>query len=361
MNKIIKRITGIDYILFSAVVIISAIGLTSIYSSMGFDLALRQGLFILFGFLLYLLLSFFDWRILKENSFLVFIIYLAAIGLLVGVLLFGPEIRNVQRWFRIGPIMFSPAEIAKIVLIIVLAKYFSMRHAELYKVRHIILSGIYAFIPIFLIFKQPDLGTAIIFVILWGGILLISGIKLKHFLFLCLIGILVVGLAWSFLLADYQKDRVTSFLNPEVDPQGLGWGARHAKVAIGNGGLLGQGIGEGTQTQLGFLPEPHTDFVFAAIAEEMGFVGVCLLIGAIGVMFWRILKIIFQAKYNFCRLFISGFLIILIFQNFVNIGMNLGFLPITGTPLPFVSYGGSSILFTFTGLGILENMRYNSN
>ncbi len=361
MNKIIKRITAIDYILTLSVVIISAIGLTSIYSSMGFDLALRQGLFILFGFFIYFLLSFFDWRVLKENSLLVFIIYLVAVGLLVAVLLFGPEIRNVQRWFKIGPIMFSPAEIAKLALIIVLAKYFSMRHAELYKVRHIILSGIYALIPTLLVFKQPDLGTAIIFIILWGGVLLISGIKLKHFLLLCLIGIIVTALAWSFLLADYQKNRVTSFLNPELDPQGLGWGSRHAKVAIGNGGFLGQGIGEGTQTQFGFLPEPHTDFIFAAIAEEMGFVGVFTLIGVIGIMFWRILKVIFSARYNFCRLFISGFLIILIFQNFVNIGMNLGFLPITGTPLPFISYGGSSVLFTFSGLGILESMRYNSN
>lgn len=361
MNKIIRRITEIDYILFFSVAVISAIGLSSIYSSMGLSLAFRQGIFILIGFFIYLILSFFDWRILKESSLLVFLIYLIAIGLLVTVLLIGPEIRNVQRWLRIGPFMFSPAEIAKLALIIVLAKYFSMRHAELYKVRHIILSGIYAFIPAFLIFKQPDLGTAIIFIILWGGILLISGIKLKHFLFLCLIGLLIVGLAWSFLLVDYQKERVLSFFNPNLDPQGIGWGARHAKVAIGNGGLLGQGIGEGTQTQYGFLPEPHTDFIFAAIGEEFGFVGVFILISAIGAMFWRILKATFKAKYNFCRLFASGFLIILIFQSFVNIGMNLGLLPITGTPLPFVSYGGSSVLFAFSGLGILESMRYNNN
>jgi rod shape determining protein RodA len=361
MNKIIRRITEIDYILFFSVVVISAIGLISIYSSMGFSLALRQGLFVLFGFFIYLTLSFFDWRVLKESSLLVFLIYLTSIGLLAAVLLIGPEIRNVQRWFKVGPVMFSPAEVAKLALIIVLAKYFSMRHAELYKIRHIILSGVYAFIPTFLIFKQPDLGTAIIFVILWGGILLISGIKLKHFLFLCLIGLLIIGLAWSFLLVDYQKERVLSFFNPNLDPQGIGWGARHAKIAIGNGGLLGQGIGEGTQTQYGFLPEPHTDFIFAAIGEEFGFVGVFILISAIGAMFWRVLKVTFKAKYNFCRLFASGFLIILIFQSFVNIGMNLGLLPITGTPLPFVSYGGSSILFSFSGLGILESMRYNNN
>lgn len=361
IKKLVKRFFELDYFLVFSVLTLSIISLTSIYSSVGLDMAMRQAMFVLLGFFIYFTLSFFDWRTFRESSFFVLGIYLVSVGLLITALQFGPEIRSVHRWIKVGPFMLSPAEIGKLALIILLAKYFSMRHVELYKVRHIILSGIYTFIPAFLVFKQPDLGTSIIFLVLWGGILLVSGIKLRHFIALSMIGIMVVGLAWSFVLADYQKERVISFLNPRFDPQGIGWGGRQAKIAIGNGGLLGQGINQGSQTQLGFLPEPHTDFIFAAIAEEMGFIGVCLLIGAIGVLVWRILKIVFNTNSNFCRLFAAGFLIVVIFQCLVNIGMNLGLLPITGTPLPFISYGGSSILFTFSGLGILENMRYNNS
>ncbi|MGM0438969.1 MAG: FtsW/RodA/SpoVE family cell cycle protein [Patescibacteria group bacterium] len=359
--KVIDRFLNLDFFILGAIGIITSISVLSIYSSAGMETAARQAFFVGSGILIYFILSFFDWRILKENSLLVLGLYLLSTGLLIGLLLFGPKIRNVQRWFRIGPIMVSPAEFAKLTLIILLAKYFSMRHVELYKIRHIILSGIYAFIPTYLIFRQPDMGTAAIFLVLWGGILLISGIKLRHFLALSAIGIVSLGLVWGFLMQDYQKDRVISFINPQFDPQGIGWGGNHAKIAIGNGGLLGTGLGEGTQTQYGFLPEPHTDFIFAAIAEEMGFLTVSLLIFAFGILFWRMFKIIFNTKFNFPRLFVSGFLIIVMFQSFVNIGMNLGLLPIMGTPLPFVTYGGSSTLFFFTGLGIVESMRYNNN
>lgn len=359
--KVIKRFLNLDFFLLGAVIVICSIGLISIYSSTGPEAAMRQLFFILGGFLVYFILSFFDWRSLRENSFLVLAIYLLSIASLIALLLFGPEIRNVQRWFRLGPIMISPAEFAKLALIIILAKYFSMRHVELYKIRHIVLSGVYAFIPTYLVFRQPDMGTAIIFLVLWGGILLISGIKIKHFLILSGVGIISLALVWGFLMQDYQRDRVMSFVDPQMDPQGIGWGGNHARIAIGNGGLLGEGLHRGSQTQYGFLPEPHTDFIFAAIAEEMGFLVVTLLISALAVMFWRMFRIIFNTKSNFPRLFVSGFLIIILFQSFVNIGMNLGILPIMGTPFPFVSYGGSSTLFAFTGLGILESMRYNNN
>ena len=359
--KIYKRFLNLDFFLLGAVAVISAIGLVSIYSSTGPEAALRQSLFIGLGFLVYFALSFFDFRLFKENSFAVLAVYLFSVGLLTALLLFGPEIRNVQRWFRVGPVMISPSEFAKLALIILLAKYFSARHVELYKVRHIILSGIYAFIPTYLVFRQPDMGTAAIFIVLWGGILLISGIKLKHFLGLSAIALVSASFIWGFLMQDYQKERVMSFINPQLDPQGIGWGGNHARIAIGNGGFLGQGLGQGTQTQYGFLPEPHTDFIFSAIAEEMGFIVVLLLIAAFGVVFWRMFKIIFNTSSNFPRLFVSGFLIIILFQSFVNMGMNLGLLPIMGTPLPFVSYGGSSAILFFSGLGFLESIRYNDN
>ncbi len=358
--KIGKRFLSLDFTLLASSVAISGLGVLSIYSSTGPETALRQAVFVIFGLGIYFLLSFFDWRLLKESSFLVLLVYLFFVGLLASLLAFGPEIRNVQRWFRVGPVTVAPAELAKLALIILLAKYFSARHVELYKIRHIILSGIYAFIPTYLVFRQPDMGTAIIFLVLWGGILLISGIKLKHFAVLSGLALSSFGAAWSFLMKDYQKDRIISFVNPQFDPQGIGWGSNHARIAVGNGGFFGRGLGQGTQTQYGFLPEPHTDFIFAAIAEEMGFIVVLLLIFLLGVVAWRILKIIFNSEYNFARLYASGFLIIFIFQSFVNIGMNLGILPIMGTPLPFVSYGGSSAVLFFAGLGILESIRYNN-
>ncbi len=358
--KIVKRLLNIDYWILGAVSFLSVISLISIYSSTGPAAFRRQLIFVLVGFLLFFLFSLFDWRIFREKPLLVLIIYLSSIAALFFLLRFGPEIRNVRRWFRVGPFMISPAEFAKLALVIILAKYFSLRHVELYKLRHIILSGIYAFIPTYLIFKQPDMGTAIIFLILWMGILIISGIKLKHFLILVTIGLSALAFAWGFLMKDYQKDRIISFLDPQLDPQGIGWGGTHARIAIGNGGFLGRGIGAGSQTQYGFLPEPHTDFIFAAIAEEMGFVVVFLLLLAMSVIVWRTLKIIFNTGANFPRLFASGFLIIFMFQSFVNIGMNLGILPIMGTPLPLISYGGSSAILFFSGLGILENMRYNN-
>ena len=359
--KLLKRFINVDLLLFGSVLFISIIGIVSIYSSTGLETATRQATFTGLGFLVYFVVSLFDWRSFKESSFLVLSVYLLAIAALGGLLLFGPEIRNVQRWFRVGPIMIAPAEFAKLALMILLAKYFSARHVELYKVRHIILSGVYAFIPTYLVFRQPDMGTAAIFLVLWGGILLISGIKLRHFLALSAIGLVSFVMIWSFLMRDYQKERVMSFVDPQLDPQGIGWGGNHARIAIGNGGLLGEGLTQGSQTQYGFLPEPHTDFIFAAIAEEMGFVTVALLILSIALMIWRIFKIMFATSSNFSRLFVSGFLIVVVFQSFVNIGMNLGLLPIMGTPLPFVSYGGSSTLFFFTGLGILESIRYNDN
>ncbi len=359
--KLLKRFLNLDFLLLGSVLAISTIGVISIYSSTGPEVATRQATFIGVGFLVYFIVSLFDWRSFKESSFLVLSVYLLAIGALAGLLLFGPEIRNVQRWFRVGPVMIAPAEFAKLALMILLAKYFSARHVELYKIRHIILSGVYAFIPTYLVFRQPDMGTAAIFIVLWGGILLISGIKLRHFLALSAIGLVSFAMVWGFLMQDYQKERVMSFIDPQLDPQGIGWGGNHARIAIGNGGLLGEGLSQGSQTQYGFLPEPHTDFIFAAIAEEMGFAVVTLLILSIAIMVWRMFKIMFETSSNFSRLFVSGFLIVVVFQSFVNIGMNLGLLPIMGTPLPFVSYGGSSLLFLFAGLGILESIRYNDN
>ena len=304
-----------------------------------------------------ILLSFVDWRILRKDSYLILILYFLCIFALAGLYFFAPEIRGVRSWYKLGPLSFDPIELTKIVLIILLAKYFSSRHIEMYRFYHIILSGIYVLLPALLFFFQPDLGSVIILIAIWIGVLLISGIKIRHFLILTGIGIIIFISAWIFILEDYQKQRIVSFINPQIDPQGISWSVNQSKIAIGSGGLFGLGFGKGLQTQYGFLPEPHTDFIFAAISEEFGLIGIGVVFALFGIMIFRIIKIALSSESNFPRFFATGFAILLIAHIFINIGMNLGILPIIGVPLPLVSYGGSSLLATFFALGILQSIK----
>jgi len=357
----IQHFKKLDWILITAAVLLTGIGLLSIYSSslgqQDFLNFKKQIIFFVGGFFLMLGLSFIDWRALREDPYLILIFYFLCSVSLLGLFFFAPEIRGVKSWYKIGPISIDPIEFTKIVLIILLAKYFSGRHIEMYRIRHILLSGLYVLIPALLIFFQPELGSILILIALWTGILLISGIKIRHFLILCLCGLLVLILGWSVFLKDYQKERIISFIAPQIEPLGGAWSQNQAKIAIGSGGIFGQGLGRGSQTQYGFLPEPQTDFIFAAIAEEFGLVGVGILLFLFSLFIWRIIKITLSANSNFPRLFGTGLFIILISQIFINIGMNLGILPIIGIPLPLVSYGGSSLIMTFVGLGILESIK----
>jgi len=354
--NILSRIKEFDFVLLLSVLVISGIGLLSIYSTDA-SLAPRQAGFIGVGIVLMFLISFIDWRVFKENSYLVLFLYFLSLLSLYGLFFFAPVIRNVRRWYEIGPFLLDPAEIFKIIIVILLAKFFSTRHVEMYKISHIILSGLYVFVPALLIFRQPDLGSALVLILMWVGVLIISGIKMRHFAIIFFIGLALIGAGWMFFLEDYQKERVVAFVEPELDPQGIGWGQTQAQIAVGSGGFLGKGIGSGTQTQYGFLPEPQTDFIFAAIAEELGFIGVAVLLGAFTVFLWRMIIVMLRSGTNFPRLFVSGFIILIFTQSFINIGMNLGILPIIGTPLPLVSYGGSNLLFVFMGLGILQSIR----
>lgn len=230
----------------------------------------------------------------------------------------------------------------------------------MYRINHILLSGLYIGVPAFLIFLQPDLGSVLIILLIWLGLLVISGIKIRHFLLLMLAALLVFCLSWSFLLRDYQKNRIMSFISPTLtQPLEVGWSQNQSKVAIGSGGFWGKGLGKGLQTQYGFLPEPQTDFIFAVIAEEMGFLGVGIILILFSLVIWRIFKVALLSETNFPRLFASGLAILLGIQVFINIGMNLGILPIIGISLPLVSYGGSGLIFMFVGLGILQNIRAN--
>ena len=358
--SLVAHLKKLDWVLIAASFLLVGIGLLSIYSSSDDFLNFKKQLiFFGIGIILMFLFSFFDWRIFRESPPLIIVLYVLSLLGLAGLFFFAPEIRGVKSWYRVGPISIDPIEFTKLVLIIILAKYFSMRHIEMYRFRHILLSGFYVFLPATLIFVQPDLGSVLILIALWVGVLLISGIKISHFLILFLCGLLIFALSWTFLLKDYQKERVLSFLSSE-DPLGADWSQNQSKIAIGSGGILGQGVGSGSQTQYGFLPEPQTDFIFSAIAEEMGLIGVLALLLLFCVLIWRIAKIAINSESNFPRLFAAGFTIILVSQIFIHIGMNLGLLPIIGIPLPLVSYGGSGLIAAFISLGILQSIKKSS-
>lgn len=357
----IQHLRKLDWVLVLASSSLVGIGLVSIYSiSLGKGDFLdfkKQIVFFAIGFILMIVLSFFDWRGFRENPYFILVLYFACLLFLLGLFFFAPEIRGVKSWYKIGAISLDPIAITIIVLAILLAKYFSMRHVEMYKLSHILLSGSYVLLPVILIFFQPDLGSVLILIALWLGVLIVSGIKLNHFLILALCGLLILALSWSFLLRDYQKERIMSFLRPQVEPLGINWSQAQSKIAIGSGGILGQGLGHGSQTQYGFLSEPHTDFIFAVVAEEFGLIGISVLLFLFIVLIWRIMKIAISAKSNFPRLFASGIAIILFSQIFIHIGMNLGILPVVGISLPFVSYGGSNLIAIFIGLGILQSVK----
>lgn len=351
--------------MIAAAAMLAGVGLLSIHGSSlargDFANFQKQIIFASLGLILMILISFFDWRALKENSYLLLALYAVCLIALVGLFFFAPEIRGTKSWYRLGPVSIDPIEFIKLVLIIILAKYFSARHVEMYRINHILLSGLYVFLPAVLIFFQPNIGSVLILLSIWLGILIISGIKLRHFLILVLCGLLIFAFSWQALLKDYQKARILSFVRPEAsDALAIGWNQRQAKIAIGSGGILGQGLGRGSQTQYGFLPEPQTDFIFAAIAEETGLAGIAVLFLLFALLFWRIIKVGLLADTNFARLFVAGLVVVLISEIFINIGMNIGILPIIGIPLPLVSYGGSGLLAIFISFGVLQSIKINS-
>ena len=361
---LISHLKKLDWFLIALAVFLTSMGLLEIYnicSQQGNFLNFKkQVIFFALGFFFMIFFSFFDYRILKTNSYLVLSLYILAVISLIGLFFLGTEIRGVKGWYSFGSFSFDPVPFLTIILIIVLSRYFSRYHVEMYRFRHILFSGIYVLFPALLIFFQPDFGSALIVVLLWIGMVIFSGVKLSHFLILIFIFSLIFSVSWLFLLEDYQKQRVISFLNPQIDERGISWNINQSKIAIGSGGLLGKGIGKGSQTQYGFLPEPQTDFIFPVLAEETGFLGVSIFFFAFLLLILRIVKIALNSQNNFARLFASGFAFLLFFQSFVNIGMSLGLLPIIGIPLPLVSYGGSQLLAFYIGLGLLESIKVYS-
>lgn len=319
------------------------------------SLAPRQLLWIGVGVLVYALCAVSDMHIIRRTSVIV-AGYLAALGLLALLLLIAHPVLGAKAWFDLGPFSFQPADLAKLVLIAFLAKYFSRRHQEIKHVRHLILSGLYAALIIGLILVQPDLGTAAILSAVWFGMVLVSGISKKHLAIVFVLGAVAAAGLWFFGLHDYQRTRIVAFLNPAADIRGAGYNAYQAVVAAGSGEWFGKGIGYGTQSKLRFLPEYETDFIFAAFAEEWGFVGVTLVLLLYGLLLWNLLSIARRSATNFDAFFTIGIALLFLAHVFIHAGINLGLLPVTGTTIPFMSYGGSHIVMEFAALGIVASL-----
>ncbi len=357
MKQLRTLFAGFDGALFSGVLGLSLLGLVTMYSYVGdngfFD---RQLVWIVLATISLLVAMVPDYRFLRVGN-TVFYLYVAIVVTLVLVLLVGEVTLGAQSRFNLGVFSLQPADPAKLILIIVLAKYFAKRHELIGDFSHIVISGIYALGIFGLVAIQPDFGSAIILFFVWLGMVLVSGIKVRHLLTVFMLGAIVFGIMWQFLFLPYQKERILTFLDPLADIQGAGYNAYQSTVAIGSGQLFGKGIGYGTQSKLLFLPEYETDFIFAAFAEEWGLVGVILLFALFLLVVWRLLMHAAEGATNFERLFSVGVCILFVAHFFVHIGMNIGLLPVTGTTIPFLSYGGSHLLTEFIAVGMVMGMR----
>ncbi len=353
------RIPKIDTLLFFAILPLLGAGLVTMNSFIGesnyfFD---KQIMWIIISLFVFFTVSSFDLGFLKQTSVLV-VLFGFVCGILALLLLVGTATQGAVSWIHFSGFSLQPSDPAKIVIILILAKYFSKRHIEIANVKHIIISGMYAFILFILIFLQGDFGSAIIIFFIWLGMITVSGISKKHLAIVFLLGTISFGGLWTFVFEDYQKDRIMTFVHPLTDIQGAGYNAYQSTIAVGSGELLGKGVGYGTQSRLKFLPEYETDFVFAAFAEEWGFVGVIILFFLFLIVIWRILLNAMHGATNFEILYGLGLAILFMSHFIIHIGMNIGLLPVTGTTVPFLSYGGSHLITEFAGLGILMSMRY---
>jgi len=316
----------------------------------------KQIIWVFISFAVFFIFSFIDFRFLKRTNVLVSIFLFFSFMLFL-LFILGYVSHGAKSWFNLGFFSVQPADIMKLVLVLVLAKYFSRRHVEIQDIKHIFISGLYVLLPVILVLLQPDFGSAMILLCIWFGMILVSGISKVHLFLVLLSGMMVFAFLWMFAFAPYQKARISNFLNPLADIHGSGYNAFQSTVAVGSGKVLGKGLGFGTQSRLKFLPEPQSDFIFAAFSEEWGFIGSITLLMLYALVVWRILRFASYGASNFEILFAMGLAILFMSHIFINIGMNLGLLPVTGIPLPFMSYGGSHLISEFAGLGILMSMR----
>lgn len=359
MSSFLSIFKKIDYFLFLPLIIISFFSLATLSS---FDanntFFYKQILWVIIGCTLFVIISRIDFSFLK-NTKSVIIFYLITNTLLVSTLIFGSAIKGSKAWLDFGAFSLQPVDFVKLSLIILLAKYFSKRHVEIKYIRHIIVSFFYTALPVAITLLQPDFGSAMVMLLIWFIMVSMSGLSKKHFFTMCLMGIVTVAILWVSVFKDYQKERVLTFLDPLRDIRGSGYNVFQSEIAIGSGGLLGKGVGYGTQSRLNFLPEYRTDFIFAAYAEEWGLVGAMILCLLILSILLRILYLSTSQNDNFLALIGVGVFAWIFVHSTINIGMNMGVMPVTGIPLPFMSSGGSHYISGCIALGIVASFNFN--
>lgn len=347
-----------DWWLLSLTIIIGAVGLTILYSAVTAGdldpqktLVGKQAVWFGIGFIAMTVAFVVNYRTLDRWGSG---IYAISIALLIAVLFYGKHVAGSQRWLVVGPLTVQPSELVKIAVIIILAKFYAKRVTmEGFSLRDLVIPFLLIMAPFVLIVKQPDLGTGMLVVLIAASMTLYVKIERRTLIYLVMSGVIMVPVLWSFLLKEYQKQRILTFLNPDRDPLGAGYHIIQSKIAIGSGELFGKGFLKGTQNALSFLPEQHTDFIISVLAEEWGFVGtgfvLLLFLFLIG---WG-LNVAYGCRDPFGTILSVGITAMLFWQVFINIGMVMGLMPVVGVPLPLISYGGSSVVTSMLGIGIL--------
>jgi len=346
-----------DWVLLVLVLLICGLGVLEIYSAtlgtkfMGVHI--KQVYWIIAGVGLMFMMSLFNYHALISRVPLFYIISIAS---LVAVDVFGKKYLGARRWVQIGSFHFQPSEWVKLVLILAMAKYFSDNVKGDADGQDLVKAGALVGVPMLMVLAQPDLGTALTYMPIAIMGLFLGGMKLRHGLVVLAIAGMLAPVGWHFL-KPYQRDRLTSFMQPEADSQGKGYQVIQSLVAVGSGGIFGKGTAQGSQTQGQFLPVPHTDFIFAAFAEEHGFIGAMAVLLLYFIVLMRLIQNAQTAPDRAGAFVVMGVVAVLAFHILVNVGMVVGFMPVTGIPLPLMSYGGSSVLFMFLALGIVMNVR----
>lgn len=332
------------------------VGLAFIYSatyrSLGTSFVYKQMIWMGLGLIAFWVALNIDFRMLGSMAYL---FYLLSAVLLVLVLFVGDVRKGAQSWFEFGPLTVQPAEFAKVSVVFMLARYLSEHTQDRSKFRYLLIAGLLTALPLGLIMIQPDLGSAMVIVPVFLGMMFVAGTRLRYLAGIVTGGLLMLPIGWSFL-HEYQRRRLLVFINPNLDPLGAGYNAIQSKIAVGSGGLLGKGWLEGTQSQLRFLPERHSDFIFSVLGEEWGFVGCFVVLLAYLLLILGGLQIASDSEDLFGRFLAAGFIFLIATHVLINTGMTVGVMPITGIPLPLLSYGGSHLIMMMMCLGLLENI-----
>jgi rod shape determining protein RodA len=356
-----------DWPLFIGMLVLIGVGCIMIYSSYEMalpskgeslmdNLVFRQGLFAVAGLVLYFAVTLVDYHVLRRLDRWIYLFVIAILGItqIVGGAAFG-----AQSWIQLSAFDVQTSELSKVLMIVVLASYLREDGRDLESAGPFLLSALLVLPPALLIYKQPDFGTALILIATWLGMVYLAGVRWRHLVLLIIVGLVAAPIAW-FQIENYMRERVTMFFLPDPDPSGASYNVTQALISIGSGGLWGKGLFRGTQSQLHFLRVRHTDFIFSVLAEEMGFVGALLLLLLFTYLVLRILRIAATAQDDYGRLIAAGVAVMLLVQAVINLGMNANLLPVTGLPLPLVSYGGSSLITTLLALGLTQSVAVHS-